>query len=257
MVTTPGTTGAGDVARPVGPVLPGWRPRPLPSAVTMTGRWVRLEPVAVEHAEPLLGALCGPYDAPLCTSRATNPPADLAGMVVLLRPLVEHPQARTFAIVPSDPAAHRPQRAAGLATYWRVEPAHGVVEISSVLFARHLQRTRAATEAMHLMIAQAVDGWGYRRVEWKCDALNEPSRRAAARLGFTYEGRFRQHMVTKGRSRDTDWFAIVDGEWPAVRAEHERWLHPANFHEDGRQRTRLAVDLPAGVTPRPGPPAGR
>lgn len=229
-------------ARPVGPVVPGWMPRPLPQAVTMTGRHVRLEPVALDHAQDLYDALCGPGDAPLWTYRPTDPPADVAGMRELLRPLVEHPEARTFAIVPTDgPRAGTP---AGLATYWRVEPAHGVVEISSVLFSRDLQRTRAATEAMSLMIGHAFEEWGYRRVEWKCDSLNEPSRRAATRLGFTYEGRFRQHMVTKGRSRDTDWFAIVDGDWPAVRAEHQRWLDPGNFDHDGQQRTRLVVDLP-------------
>ncbi|MBC2962213.1 GNAT family N-acetyltransferase [Nocardioides deserti] len=233
----------------VGEVVPGWEPRPLPQPVTLAGRYVRLEPVALEHAAPLHAALCGPEDAALWTYRATDPPADVAGMVDLLRPLVEHPQARTSVIVPTEgPLAGEP---AGLATYWRVEPAHGVVEISSVLFARHLQRTRAATEAMSLMIGAAFEEWGYRRVEWKCDALNEPSRRAAARLGFTYEGRFRRHMVTKGRTRDTDWFAVVDADWPAARAEHERWLDPANFDEAGRQRTRLAV------TPRPGPPDAR
>jgi hypothetical protein len=91
----------------------------------------------------------------------------------------------------------------------------------------------------------AFDDLGYRRFEWKCDSLNEPSRRAAARLGFTYEGRFRNHMVTKGRNRDTDWFSVTDGEWPAVRAEHQRWLDPANFDADGRQLTRLRVPRPA------------
>ncbi|MDN4160524.1 GNAT family N-acetyltransferase [Nocardioides abyssi] len=238
-------------ARPVGEVVPGWTPRPLPQSVTMTGRYVRVEPLALDHTEPLHAALGRPEHAPLWTYRPTGPPDDAAGMRDLLRPLVEHPEARTYAIVPTEgPAAGEP---AGLATYWRVEPVHGVVEISSVLFSRHLQRTRAATEAIHLMVAQAVEEWGYRRVEWKCDSLNEPSRRAAARLGFTYEGRFRRHMVTRGRSRDTDWFAVVDEDWPHVRAAHERWLDPANFDDAGRQRTRLAVEL----TPRPGPPSAR
>ena len=109
-----------------------------------------------------------------------------------------------------------------------------------MLYARSLQRTCAATEAIHLLMRYAFEDLGYRRFEWKCDSLNEPSRRAAARLGFTYEGRFRHHMVTKGRNRDTDWFSVTDAEWPAVRAAHEAWLDPANFDENGEQRTALS-----------------
>jgi RimJ/RimL family protein N-acetyltransferase len=128
----------------------------------------------------------------------------------------------------------------GIASYTRIDPATGQIEVAGVLFARSLQRTRAATEAIHLLMRHAFDDLGYRRFEWKCDSLNEPSRRAAARLGFTYEGRFRQHMVTKGRNRDTDWFSVTDTEWPAVRGGHEAWLDPANFDGDGRQRTALS-----------------
>ncbi|MCR6033487.1 GNAT family N-acetyltransferase [Nocardioides sp. zg-579] len=231
-------------AQAVGPEVPGWSPRTPPVPVVLEGRYVRLEPVAAAHAEPLFEALGAAEDAPLWTYRPAAQPADAAAMARdVVAPLAAHTGALTFAIVPTDGAG--PARAAGLATYWRVEPTHGVVEISGVLFARRLQRTRAATEAMHLMIGHAIEEWGYRRVEWKCDALNEPSRRAAARLGFTYEGRFRQHMVTKGRSRDTDWFSLLDGEWPTVRAAHERWLDPANFHADGRQRARLEVPPPS------------
>lgn len=115
----------------------------------------------------------------------------------------------------------------------------GVIEVSGVLWARTMQRTTAATEAIHLMLGYAFDEFGYRRVEWKCDSLNEPSRRAALRLGFSYEGRFRQHMVIKGRSRDTDWFSITDSEWPAIRERQLRWLDPSNFGSDGRQVRRL------------------
>jgi RimJ/RimL family protein N-acetyltransferase len=121
----------------------------------------------------------------------------------------------------------------------RIEPSHRCLEVGDILFAPALQRTRAATEAMYLMAAHAFDDLHYRRYEWKCDALNAPSRRAAIRLGFTFEGIFRRHMIVKGRSRDTAWFSIVDAEWPVRKAEFERWLDPANFDADGRQRTSL------------------
>jgi RimJ/RimL family protein N-acetyltransferase len=121
----------------------------------------------------------------------------------------------------------------------RIVTEHGVIEIGHIWFAPILQRTRQATEAIYLLARHAFDDLGYRRFEWKCDSLNEPSRRAAERFGFIYEGVFRQHMVVKGRNRDTAWFSIVDGAWPAVRAGFEAWLAPENFDEEGRQRRSL------------------
>ena len=126
----------------------------------------------------------------------------------------------------------------------RVDPAHGSAEVGAILYARSLRRTRAATEAIHLLARYLFDDLGYRRFEWKLDCLNEPSARAARRLGFTYEGRFRNAMVYKGRNRDTDWFAMTDADWPRIRDAHERWLDPANFDDAGAQRTSLS-DLPA------------
>src|SRR3954451_14589660 len=156
-----------------------------------------------------------------------------------LAAVLDSPVDVTFTIVPTeDEHAGLP---AGLASYLRIEPATGQVEVGGVLLAKALQRTRAATEAIHLLMRHAFDDLGYRRFEWKCDSLNEPSRRAAARLGFRYEGRFRHHMVTKGRNRDTDWFAVTDSEWPAVRAAHEAWLDPSNFDQDRRQVTSLSA----------------
>jgi RimJ/RimL family protein N-acetyltransferase len=221
-------------------VLPGWSPRPRPDAVMLTGRYVVVEPLAVGHAEALLATVCGPEDRELWTYRPTEPPADLAEMTELVARTLAVPDLLTFVLVPIG------GRASGLASYTRLDPATGQVEVAGVLFARSLQRTRAATEAIHLLMRYAFDDLGYRRFEWKCDSLNEPSRRAATRLGFTYEGRFRHHMVIKGRNRDTDWFSVTDAEWPAVRAAHEAWLDPANFDEDGRQRTSLsALTVPA------------
>ena len=140
-----------------------------------------------------------------------------------------------FAIVdPADGTAR------GMASYMRMAPDHGVIEIGHIWFAPSLQRTRMATEAIYLMARSAFDDLGYRRLEWKCDALNQRSRRAAERFGFTFEGVFRQHLVVKDRNRDTAWFSILDGEWPGIRAAFEAWLAPDNFDEAGRQRRSLA-----------------
>ncbi len=122
----------------------------------------------------------------------------------------------------------------------RITPEHGVIEIGHIWFGTALQRTPAATEAIYLLARHAFDDLGYRRFEWKCNAQNAPSCRAAERFGFTFEGIFRQHQIVKGRNRDTAWYSIVDGEWPAVGAGFERWLAPENFDDDGRQRRSLA-----------------
>ncbi len=139
----------------------------------------------------------------------------------------------------------RSGRALGYASYMRIEPAHRVIEIGGILFGPELQRTRGATEAMYLMARHVFEDLGYRRYEWKCDALNGPSRRAAERLGFTFEGIFRQHMIVKGRNRDTAWFSMLDSEWPSRKAAFERWLAPENFDDHGLQRAdwhRCAVE---------------
>jgi RimJ/RimL family protein N-acetyltransferase len=142
--------------------------------------------------------------------------------------------------------------AVGVASYLRITPKDRVIEVGSILFTPRLQRTRGATEAMYLMARHVFETLGYRRYEWKCNALNAPSRRAAIRLGFQFEGIFRQHMIVKGRSRDTAWFAMLDRDWPAIRGAYDAWLDPANFDADGRQRRPLRMPLLAGpVTPAP------
>jgi RimJ/RimL family protein N-acetyltransferase len=143
--------------------------------------------------------------------------------------------AVTFAILPEGLGAQ------GLASLMRIDAVQGCVEIGAIIWSRRLQRTRAATEALALVARHVFDDLGYRRLEWKCDSLNEPSRAAAARLGFTYEGRFRQAMVYQGRNRDTDWFSIVDAEWPTLRAAYDAWLDPSNFDAEGDQRQRLST----------------
>jgi RimJ/RimL family protein N-acetyltransferase len=123
----------------------------------------------------------------------------------------------------------------------RIEPSHRVIEVGSILFTPRLQRTVGATEAMYLMARHVFEDLGYRRYEWKCNALNAPSRGAALRLGFTFEGIFRQHMIIKGRNRDTAWFSMLDPEWPKRKAAFERWLDPSNFDAEGRQRVSLSA----------------
>lgn len=224
--------------QPVGDVVAGWAPREPAVAVALAGRHVVLEPLDLRHAPELYDALCAPEDASLWTYRPTDPPADVAGMRALVaQVLTARPGTETMVLRPRG--GPRAARASGIASYTRIDAATGQVEVAGLLYARTLQRTTAATEALHLLMGHAFDTLGYRRFEWKCDSLNEPSRRAAARLGFTHEGRFRRHMVIKGRNRDTDWFSVTDQEWPEVRAAHERWLDPANLDARGRQRTSL------------------
>jgi RimJ/RimL family protein N-acetyltransferase len=157
----------------------------------------------------------------------------------LHRAIAEKQSAAGFVFLAIVPESSR--QAEGWASFMRAEPAHGVVEVGNILLTPSLQRTAAATEAMYLMASHVFDYLGYRRYEWKCNAENLPSRRAAQRLGFTFEGIFRQHMVVKGRNRDTAWFSMLDQEWPARKAAFEAWLDPANFDADGRQLRPLAA----------------
>ena len=228
-----------DYGQQVGDPVDGWTTRPTPQPVTLDGRYVTLEPLSTAHAPQLYDALCNPGDQELWTYRVTDPPADVPAMERLIESTLAAEGLLTFALVP------RGEGTQGIASYTRIDPTTGQVEIAGVLYAKTLQRTRAATEAIHLSMRHAFEDLGYRRFEWKCDSLNQPSRRAATRLGFTYEGRFRHHMITKGCNRDTDWFSVTDAEWPAVKGEHERWLDPANFDSDGGQLTRLRVPRPA------------
>lgn len=222
------------LGQPIGPELPGWAPPPRPARVTMAGRFCRLEPLdAAQHTDDLFAAFRADAEGRMWTYLAHGPyddPAELRGWVGR--------SARS-----EDPlfyaiAGAQTGRAVGVASYLRISPEAGAIEVGHLAFAPALQRTPAATEAMFLMMQWAFDA-GYRRYEWKCDALNAPSRAAARRLGFTYEGTFRQATIYKGRSRDTAWFAITDGEWPALRAAFARWLAPENFDAEGRQIARL------------------
>jgi RimJ/RimL family protein N-acetyltransferase len=210
-----------------------WKPVSAPAPITLRGRYVTLEPLQAErHTAALWEAVRG-HDE-LWTWLADGPFSTESE----LREAIAQKQAGTAAVfLAIVPAATG--EAAGYASYMRIEPAQGVLEVGNILLSHSLQRTTAATEAMYLMAAHAFDDLGYRRYEWKCNALNEPSRRAALRLGFTFEGIFRQHMVIKDRNRDTAWFSMLDHEWPARKAAFEAWLDPGNFDETGNQRQSL------------------
>lgn len=222
--------------QPIGEAVPEWRGVERPGPPVLEGRYVRLEPLAVEHAASLFEELGGESNDANWTYLPEQRPLDVPAMTDQLAQRVADPAFVSVAIIPSDLG-----RAAGRASYMRINPAQGSIEIGAIQYGASLMRTRAATEAMYLLARHAFDDLGYRRYEWKCDSLNEPSRSAARRFGFTYEGRFRQAMVYSGRNRDTDWFSIIDCEWPRLRAAYDAWLNPANFDEAGRQRTSLSA----------------
>ena len=212
-----------------------WKPVPLPGPVTLRGRYVTLEPLdAGRHAAELWPAVQGHDD--LWTWLPDGPFADEDSFRAAITAKQRAHGAVFLALVPADTG-----RAAGYASFMRIDAANGVVEVGNILYSPALQRTRAATEAMYLLASHVFDHLGYRRYEWKCNAANEPSRRAALRLGFTFEGVFRQHMVVKDRNRDTAWFAMLDLDWPARKRAFEAWLDPANFDESGQQRRALSV----------------
>jgi RimJ/RimL family protein N-acetyltransferase len=224
------------LGQPIGAPLAGWTERPRPPRSVMTGRFCRLEPLdAARHAEPLFAALQRDVEGRNWTYLPVGPFASLAAFRAWAEPASVGDDPVFFAVI--DAATGQP---VGYASYLRIDPKGGVIEVGHINYTKLLQRTPAATEAMFLMMRRVFDELGYRRYEWKCNALNGPSRAAAARLGFTYEGTFRQAAVTKGHNRDTAWFSILDGEWPALKAAFERWLAPANFDAAGRQRESLA-----------------
>lgn len=220
--------------QPVGEALPGWSARSFPPSTPLVGRGCRLEPLAIEHARELHEADRSTADDAAWTYIAEEPIRDLADYESWVVKSIARSDLRFFAIVDAERGA-----ATGRAAFMRIDPVNGTIEIGHIKFSPALQRTVAATEAMFLMMRRAFDELGYRRLEWKCDSLNAPSRAAAERLGFRFEGIFRQAVVVKGRNRDTAWYSIIDKEWPPLREAFEAWLAPRNFTADGRQVRRL------------------
>ena len=223
------------LGQPIGLPLPDWRPPPHPPRAALAGRWRRVEPLDPDrHAADLFAAYSLDQEGRNWTYLSTGPFATLAEYRAWLDSVYQGDDPQFYAIV--DQAT---QSAVGIASYLRITPASGSIEVGHINFSPLLQRTPGATEAMYLMMRHAFE-LGYRRYEWKCDALNAASRAAAQRLGLSFEGVFRQATVYKGRNRDTAWYAAIDSEWPALRDAFERWLDPANFDAEGRQKVSLS-----------------
>ena len=219
---------------PIGALVDG-APAGRPDRVRLAGRFCRIEKLdLVRHAESLWMAVTG-HDH-LWTYMGYGPFSDEPSFLLWVeeRSVLLDPYAYAVVDVASG-------RAIGTVTLMEIRPAMGVIEMGNIVYSPLLQRTAAATEAQYLMARYVFDQLLYRRYEWKCNALNAPSRRAAERLGFTYEGTFRQHMIVKGRNRDTAWFAMTDGDWPAVKAAFEAWLAPENFDAAGAQKRGLTA----------------
>ena len=220
----------------VGFPLSYWKAPPLPPRLPMAGRTCTVLPLdSATHSPDLHAANILETTGRLFTYLAMEPFKDATA----------HRAWSDQAATSADPmfhtiVSHATGRAQGIAAFMRIDPGNGVIEVGHINFSPLLQQTIAATEAMYLMMARVFE-LGYRRYEWKCDSNNAPSKAAAARLGFAYEGRFRQAVVTKGRNRDTDWFSILDSEWPHLKVAFETWLDPANFDAAGRQRRSLSA----------------
>jgi RimJ/RimL family protein N-acetyltransferase/GNAT superfamily N-acetyltransferase len=217
--------------------LTDWRGVQRPERRVLEGRYARLEPLDPDrHGEALFESARASGTEGRFRYLPDDPPEDRATFDVWLARVVASHDPLFFAVV--DRAT---DRAEGRQTLMRIDPANGVLEVGNILWGPAIARTRVATEALFLFADYALDTLGNRRFEWKCNNANEPSKRAAERFGFTFEGVFRQHMVVKGENRDTAWYAMLDSEWPARRRAFERWLDPANFDPSGRQRLSLSA----------------
>jgi len=223
-----------ELGMPVGFEVTNWNRLPRPQKADLSGRFCRLEPLDIErHARQLFEEFSKDREHRIWVYMPYGPFDDFSSFNEWLQSycLSDDPQYYTVINLASG-------RAEGVATYLRINPDHGCIEVGHINFSPALQSTSAATEAMYLMMRHVFE-LGYRRYEWKCNALNEKSCRAATRLGFQYEGTFRQMMVVKGRNRNTAWYSIIDHEWPSIRKAFAAWLHPDNFSESGRQHTSL------------------
>jgi RimJ/RimL family protein N-acetyltransferase len=229
-----------ELGQPIGDPVPRWTARPWPEESTLSGRYCRLERLdADRHAEALFAADRADVTGVSWTYLPYGPFAALEVYRRWVEQAAASADPRFYAIIDTD--AHSPVagRAVGVLSLLRIQPEHGSIEVGHVHYSPALQRRRAATEAQYLLMRYAFEALGYRRYEWKCDALNAPSRAAADRLGFRYEGIFRQAMVVKGRNRDTAWYSLTDSEWPEVAAALRAWLAPDNFDGRGGQKAPL------------------
>ncbi len=227
-----------ETAYPVGPVVDPKPPGTLPDLRPLPGRWLRLDPLVPErHGDDLWNSIDGKDEnGKLWTYMAFGPFPDRKLFQDWLQARADQKDAWFYAYVKRGT-----NQALGMGSFMRADAPNGAIEIGSIWFSTALQKTREGTEAIYLMMRHAFDDLGVRRLEWKCDALNAPSRKAALRYGFQFEGIFRQHMIIKGKNRDTAWFAMTDKDWPKVKAGFEAWLSDANFDVEGREKAKLRV----------------
>ncbi|MEQ9488044.1 MAG: GNAT family protein [Alphaproteobacteria bacterium] len=222
--------------QPIGAPLPDWKACDRPPRTVLEGRYCRLEPVDIEkHADGLFAAFREDREDRIWTYLPYGPFETVEALRDWMGKTCLSDDPQFFTIVDTASGA-----IGGVASYLRIAPPVGCIEVGHINYAPRLQKSAAATETMYLMMKQVFETLGYRRYEWKCDSLNAGSMGAAKRLGFTFEGIFRQATIYKGRNRDTAWFSIVDSEWPALREAFEIWLSPDNFDEAGKQRLSLS-----------------
>ncbi|TMW59343.1 hypothetical protein Poli38472_004412 [Pythium oligandrum] len=234
-----------EFGQPVGASMANWTPPVHPPHETLTGRYCQLEPLqAARHGAQFWEALGDKHSDGRWTYLMNGPYANGDEFVEWCRSVEALQDPLFYAIVVDG-------KAVGIISYLRIQPAHGVIEVGHIHYSPLLVQTRAATEAIYLLGANAF-ALGYRRFEWKCDSCNMPSRSAASRLGFSYEGLFRQAVVYRGRTRDTTWFSIIDADWNAgLKEVYERWLEPSNFDENGTQKLKLSALTAPFVLARP------
>ncbi len=242
--STPVTQHTNEYGQPIGFSVPDFKPPAWPGNEPMTGRTCRVEPINPDrHAADLFAANRTAPDGRFWSYLPYGP----------FDTLEDYRSWMDSACLGEDPKFHAiidlaTEKAVGVASYLRIDPKAGSIEVGHINYSPLMQRSLVATECMYLMMARAFDTLGYRRYEWKCNAANAGSMNAAKRLGFTYEGTFRQMSVVKGRNRDTAWFSILDREWPAVKQAFQTWLSPDNFDADGRQKLRLSELTAAAVS---------
>ncbi len=230
------TNAVNELGQPIGESLADWSPAQFPPYISFEGRLCRIEPINVEsHAQDLFEAYAIDRDDKMWTYMFDGPFETVASIEQWLEHARQQKDPQSYVLIEKKTA-----KAVGMASYLRIKPEHGVIEVGSISFSPKLQRTAIATEIMYLMMKRAFEDLGYRRYEWKCDALNAASRKAAIRFGFSYDGIFRKHMIYRNRNRDTAWYSMLNDEWPQLKKAYEQWLAPENFDDNGQQLEKLS-----------------
>ena len=228
---------------PVGISLPNWVTAIVPPCSVMSGIFCAIEPLDPSaHVDDLYAALCDHKDESLWTYMAVGPFEHKASFINWIDSIAKSDDPVFYAIIDRTTG-----KASGVASYMRIKPEIGVIEIGNITFSPQLQKTSAATEALFLFMRRVFDELGYRRFEWKCDSLNAASRKAAERLGFSFDGLFEQAIVYKGRNRDTAWYSILDRNWPPLKHAYTKWLDPKNFDDRGMQRQKLGYFISSEI----------